>query len=218
MKPKAILAQLSTAEKRQRLLGSLEDHRHLLRAAVESMTTGDLTHALSIATSVRVLVHETGMSKPLLKALRSEYLDLIVMVQPPPPPAAVAPGLTAVTYHLPISIQYSTSDRKIRLNPHYAKELNHSLTLGAWWARSFTNIPGVGAYSREQLVLDVANKEAAHVDVEISEKFKRILESQMFSIGFNDEKPSPMNLARLLIGTIGVEMLVFLDRHFPAQP
>ena len=43
------------------------------------MGEGDLRQALTIATSLRVLIHETGASKPLLKRFKSNYLDLPVM-------------------------------------------------------------------------------------------------------------------------------------------
>ena len=69
--PKSVPAQLKPEEKQKKLLDRLEDHRHLIRTAVEAMTTEDLRQALAIATSIRVLVHESGMSKPLLKALKS---------------------------------------------------------------------------------------------------------------------------------------------------
>jgi hypothetical protein len=83
-----------------------------------------------------------------------------------------------------------------------------------WWEKPFVNIP-LHAYSRRELILDIADKQAVHVDTAISEKFKAILESKLLNITFDNKKVEPINIARILVGRIGVEMLTFLEKHFP---
>jgi hypothetical protein len=220
MKPKLIPAKLSHDEKRQKLLSSLEDHRHLIKTAVEGMRKGDLRQSLSIATSIRVLIHETGMSKPLLKALKSNYLDLVIMVEPRARPPKNVPGKMVIAhFNVPISVSYSSEEPRIRLGTNIDPfKKSEPCSLGNWWNEPFMNLPAVGTYSRKQLILDVANKEAAHVDMEISEQFKRLVESQFIVFGSPGERPTPLQTGRLLIGRIGLEMLAFLEKHFPAAP
>ena len=76
------------------------------------------------------------------------------------------------------------------------------------------NLPAVGSYSRQQLILDMANKEAAHVDVRISEQYKLLLGSQFPRLG-TDDKAAVVNISRLLVGKAGIQLLRFLQRHFP---
>jgi len=217
-KQNVVQAQLSPEEKRARLHASLEDHRHLIADAVKAMTKGNLVPALTIATSLRVLIHETGMSKPLLKSLRPNYLDLelldddIPRDDPPPTPGAVK----VVVFNLPVSVSVSTEEPKIRLNVEMDKQKpTRPMTLGTWWGMPFMNLPGVGVYNRRQLVLDVANKEGAHVDVRISEQFKRLCESQFLTFRVNDDDAITANIARLVVGKAGFQMLSFLEKHFP---
>ena len=69
-----------TAEERKQFFAQkLNEQRHLLRAAITAMGVGDLTQALHVATIIRTLVHETGASKPLLKHLHANYLELPIL-------------------------------------------------------------------------------------------------------------------------------------------
>jgi|KBSMisStandDraft_5_1062788.scaffolds.fasta_scaffold3030872_1 hypothetical protein len=70
------MAKMSAMERAKYYREALEEQRHLLRTAIGGMARGDLVQALCVATSIRTLVHETGASKPLLKHLRNNYLDL----------------------------------------------------------------------------------------------------------------------------------------------
>lgn len=70
------MARLGASERKTFYLSRLEEHRHLMRSAVDRMAEGDLVHAITIATCIRALIHETGSSTPLLKRLRSNYLSL----------------------------------------------------------------------------------------------------------------------------------------------
>ena len=67
------MAQLSTLERRARAGEKLEEQRHLLRNAIGRMAAGDLAEALHISTRLRLLVHETGSSIPLLKQITPGY-------------------------------------------------------------------------------------------------------------------------------------------------
>ena len=221
MRKNIVQAQLSHEEKRKKLQNSLEDHRHLIGSAIEAMSEGDLRQALTLATSVRALVHETGASKPLLKSLRPNYLDLAIMAEPRPPIHGISPvGTPSITFSVPISVSFASDEPRIRLNPDIdPHKKSQPCSLGTWWTKPFMHLPAVGEYSRKQLILDVANKEAAHVDVDISEQYKRLLDSQFLQFKSNgDDQSVVLNISRLLVGRIGIELLAFLQQEFPAPP
>ena len=211
-----VQAQLTEEEKYKRQIEGLEDHRHLIEAAVRAMGEGDLRQALTIATSLRVLIHETGASKPLLKRFKSNYLDLPIMDDPTPQIHRELPGrLHSHTFTLPISLKFSIPEGNISLNVDIdSPNQSVPIPLGAWWTKPFMNLPAVGSYSRQQLILDMANKEAAHVDVRISEQYKLLLGSQFLRLG-TDDKAAVVNISRLLVGKAGIQLLRFLQRHFP---
>lgn len=211
-------AQMSSEQKRKKMLDGLGDHRHLIQTAVNAMNKGDLRQALIIATSIRVLIHETSSCKPLLKSLKSDYLDLPIMIEPRPPLSGGGINQVLIaSFHLPIAVTFSTEEPKIRLNMDIdPNKKSIPMTLGAWWTQFFMNLPSVGHYSRRQLVLDMANKEAAHADPEISEEYKKLLESQFMQFkSSEDENSAVVNISRLLVGRLGIEMLAFLEMHFP---
>src|ERR1700674_367545 len=84
---------------------SLEEQRHLLRTAIGGMAAGDLAQALHVAAQIRVLVHETGASKPLLKHLDKNYLELPILDRIREPPPAAPAGTHAITFFCPVSAQ-----------------------------------------------------------------------------------------------------------------
>lgn len=64
------------ARSKQQLEAMLREQMSLLRTSLDSFYAGNFAEALRIATAIRVLVHETGSSKPLLKQARPDALDL----------------------------------------------------------------------------------------------------------------------------------------------
>jgi hypothetical protein len=70
---------------------------------------------------------------------------------------------------------------------------------------------------RRELILGLANKEGgAHVDDDISEKYKNMLASRFFNVKVRDTAIEPVNVSRLVAGRAGVELLDCLDRNFPS--
>jgi hypothetical protein len=180
------------------------------------MAEGDLTRALHVATTIRVLVHETGRQKPLLKELRSNYLDLPIMEWFPKPPESPAPGVQAVTFYCPISAKISVSEGKttISLNTEMNAPEYKASSLGAWWGHPCMVLPGLGPFFRSELILNLADKEGAHVDANIGERYRLVLESQFIRTKMPGAD-GPLNVSRLVGGKCGVEMLDYLDKNFP---
>jgi hypothetical protein len=91
------MADVNAAEEQQYYRSALEDQRHLLRISTEATSAGDLTQALHVATSIRVLIHETSSSVPLLKRLNSNFWELpipeLIQEASPTGPTGVQPVL-----------------------------------------------------------------------------------------------------------------------------
>jgi len=211
---------MTEVDKKQYYLSRFEDQRHLLRTAIRGMAAGDITQALTVAVVIRVLVHETGSQKPLLKHLKPNHLELPILdrdlktITAPPPD--LKPGVQAITFFCPISAKISASEGKTTialatdLDPaQYVKS-----TLGAWWENACMILPGLGPFFRHELILNLADKEGAHVDPKIKQRYQNVLESKFVNTLVNGENAA-LNVSRLVAGKCGVELLDCLDRNFP---
>lgn len=86
--------------------------------------------------------------------------------------------------------------------------------IGKWWTRPSLILPGIGGLSRKEVVLGLVNKEGdAHVDSEVSERYLRLMECRSLQVGTGD-RVSAVNVARLLAGQAGAELLDSLERNF----
>lgn len=198
-------------DKNVQLREMLDVQRSLLRKSVVAMTEGDLSEALRVATSIRVLVHETASSKPLLKQLSPNYLDLKILAEPPAKP--VKPE-NRIILSIPIGLQI-TEEGKVLLNSELDLGRHELTILGKWWRRPCLLIPGLEGFSRRGIILGLANKEGGtHVDLNVSRRYQRLLDSRALEIQSGQEV-TPVNLSRLMAGQAGLQMLDCLDRHFP---
>jgi hypothetical protein len=202
------MAKLTALERQTRLREKLEEQRHLLRKSIDDLAAGDLAEALRISTIIRMLVHETGNSTPLLKQLTPNYLELPVPDAPPPAEEELPPGVHK-TVVLSVPVSFNISPDGVFLNPKLAD--NHiEIPLGAWWERPSLIIPGSGGYSRREVVLGLAHKEGgAHVDLDVTRKYQQLLDYKAFIL-----QTTAVNLSRMMVGQAGVEMLESLNRNF----
>jgi hypothetical protein len=211
------MAKLTGEDQKKFLREKLEEQRHLLRKSIKEFATGDLTEALRIAIAMRILVHETGNSKPLLKQLTSNYLELNILdrasrkqKQPPSGTQGV------VIMSVPISVKITNDG--VFLNPDLDVEAYEPSILGKWWTRQSLLLPGLGGFSRREIVLGLADKEGgAHVDVNLPERYRQLLASKQLQIGWGKDDVSPLNLSRFMTAQAAVELLDCLNRTFPEK-
>ena len=64
---------------------------------------------------------------------------------------------------------------------------------------------------------EVADKEGAHVDDDMSEHYRRVLESTPLKFTIGGVELEPVNVTRFTVGQAGIEMLDLLNRTFPIQ-
>jgi hypothetical protein len=206
------MAKLSAGERKAYYLTALEQHRQLMKAAVEQMAEGNLVHALIIATSIRVLLHETGSSIPLLKRLRTDYLSLPIFTAAAPKPQPTPPNVRAVTV-MHVAANLMIADGKLSLKPTINIEGCEQKTLGRWWTDLGLVVPGGTPLSRKDIILGIANKEGAHVDDDMPRNYRIMLQSKSLQIKINDTEYEPVNITKYVCGTAGVELLDCLKRN-----
>jgi hypothetical protein len=200
---------------RKFFLDKLDEQRHLLRKSVKDMTAGDLAEAIRVATVVRTLIHETGNSKPLLKYLNGNYLELPILDEAPKKKEATPHGVLG-TVVLSIPIGFQIKPEGTFLNADRPVEGYAPSSLGTWWQRPSLILPGLGGFSRREIVLGLANKEGgAHIDPDVSKRYQSLLDNKSFQVGYSKEQLTPLNLSRLMAGQAGFELLDCLDKNFP---
>jgi hypothetical protein len=70
--------------------------------------------------------------------------------------------------------------------------------------------------SRKEVGLGLADKEGgAHVDVNLSPRYRPLLASQQLQVGWNEQAVSPLNLSRYMTAQAAVELLDCLNKSFP---
>lgn len=182
------------------------------------MSEGRLAAALTVALILRVLVHETGRSKPLLKQLRDDYLALQIREGPAAKGEVIPPfGQKITIMHLPFAVFLHFSEPRVSLNATPDMSNFRSISLGSWWTEPVLKVPGCDALTRREVVLGVADKEGAHVDDDMSEHYRRVLESTPIKFTIGGVELEPVNVTRFTVGQAGIEMLDLLNRTFPFQ-
>ena len=63
----------------ENILARLKEQMEFLRTSLRAFYAGDFAESVRIATVIRVLVHESGMSKPLLKQAKPNGLELPIL-------------------------------------------------------------------------------------------------------------------------------------------
>lgn len=195
---------------KEKVLAKLKEQMQFLRNSLGKFYEGEFAESVRIATIIRVLVHETGMSKPLLKQALPNGLDLPILDH-----AAERPGEKAF-------VRFAVS---ARMGPTIAPAVDlgsshHTLsTVGAWWNaevftfRSLVNTPLV--YTRKKVVLILANTEGgAHLDPEENPDYARLLTDAPISFSDYGIPVDTPDLARFLTAQSGVQMLDCLKRNF----
>jgi hypothetical protein len=163
-----------------------------------------------IATIIRVLVHESGKSKPLLKQAKPNGLELPILEN-----VGEWPGQEQIfSFAVGVRMGPTIAPAVDLGSSHYTLS-----TVGAWWNRAvFTFQSRVGTqlvYRRKRVVLILANKEGgAHVDENEDPDYARLLTDLPLSFAVSGLQVATPDLARFLTAQSGVEMLECLKRNF----
>jgi len=199
-------------------LEMLKEQYGFLKRSIASAIRGNLDEALRIATTLRVLVHETAASKPLLKQVVPNYLQITILDIPAAPLSKA--GAQRVFY-IGVAVQMN-SVTGVRpavdlTNPPPGQKL---VVLGSWWNRElliFTDKGQRFVFTRKQLILTLANKEGgAHVDTSLPPGYEKFVTESPLRFVVSDVPSDTVHLARYAAVQAAAQMCECLERNFPS--
>jgi|SRR5689334_862928 len=203
---------------KQQLLARLEEQIGLLQSSLDAYYRGSLSEALRIATLLRVLVHESGSSKPLLKQLRSDYLSLPILDKKDPGENPQQENVVCLKVGLRIGPGPVVSSA-VDLSAPFLEPT----TLGRWWNNQIIMFPSQSGklmnYSRKRVILILANKEGgAHLDPEPDPDYVKLITEVPLILQAGGAAIETPNLAKYVAAESGVELLDSLKRNYFPEP
>jgi len=198
------------ARSKENILARLKEQMDFLRASLRGFYGGDFAESVRIATIIRVLVHESRRSKPLLMQAKPNGLELPILGN-----VGEWPGEEQILgFVVGVRIGQTLAPAVDLGSSHYALS-----TIGAWWNRTVFTFPSRLStqltYRRKQVVLILANREGgAHIDENEDPDYARLLTSLPLSFVVSGIRVETPDLARFLTAQSGVEMLECLKRNF----
>lgn len=150
---------------REELIGQLNEHIGFIHNSCALFDVGCGSEAKRVATSIRVLVHDSAMSHSLLGQLGcKESLDFLSSATPNRV-KNIGPywGLLNISLPKPIYV------------PKLNKDTARPMRFSDWWQEKILKDGDQTLYSRRDLVFFLANKDGgAHVDPEMDDAYQRL--------------------------------------------
>lgn len=182
-----------------------EQYKRLVNA-VDGFYSGDEFQALNIAVTVRVLVHETRKSHPLLRRLDRKFWDLTIYHVPLDP---------QVVFCVPISLRIGDGPSRV-VRSDFASPNYRLVTMRRWWKNDYRAV-GAVRLSKERIVLNAANRSGgAHVDDEVPDVHVALAQPPFF-FGVDNQGQKILvqpNIGYGIVAQAGCEMQDCLERHF----
>lgn len=201
------------------MYSQLKDQISFLESSVKLFDIGNYSESKRIATTIRVLLHDTANSKSLLKLLHKKYEMFYFNV--------------ADKYDSHnIAGEFSLLD--ISLNSNYLGFLPRThidsktpkITFDQWWEQIIISTSSQEfdghVFSRKDIVLNLADTDGgAHVDEKLREDYYKLTREN--SMGFfgntnRNEVFNANNISSFSIRTIASELLCTLFIYFPDYP
>ncbi len=158
-----------------------EDYKRLFQEQIDALRISSLAYdngshgeAKRLATVVRVLVHDTGRSKSLLKQLGKKDLKYYAS---PAPTIPSYEGFGCPLIYLRIAPTRSCSSLLYhpKLDDFSPEEEWRRLEFDEWWKEVVLVDRDGNEFSREALILPMANKDGGgHVDFKLGEPYARL--------------------------------------------
>ena len=194
----------------------VKEQHGFLKRSVASFLEGHSAEALRIATAIRVLVHETGRSKPLLKQLTQNYLEITILGHPPPAPTRLG---NFILLYIGLGFRMS-SDKGLQPLTDLSEPNLQMMPLGSWWNECILIFPGPNnariVFARKNLLLTLANKEGgAHVDPNLPPEYEKYIVNAPMTFTVNGVQTDTADYARYAAVQSAVQMVECLERNFP---
>lgn len=197
---------------KQDLMIHLKDHCDFLEVSARAFDEGFIGEAKRMATTLRVLLHDTRSSHSLLSQLKLKskmrYLNT----------AHPFDERNLVSHHGLVGLRVSGTEGTYYAHldnaPHRAK----LVTLPEWWNETVICDSKKNKFNRRELILNLANKDGgAHVDPELTENYADLSRNNSVGWVFSDGHSSePMLGVELYsLRQISYEFLVSIKRKLP---
>jgi hypothetical protein len=194
----------------------LAEQRGFLNRSVQAFEVHP-EEALRIATTIRVLVHETSVSKPLLGLLCADYRQLPILDKAPP---TTKTPTGVILYYCGVGMRL-TIDKGVQPIIDLSLLRGQLVPLETWWNQClliFTDEKGNRVvFTRKSLLLTLANREGgAHVDTDLPPEYERYILNSSLPIKcmVNDIETDYFNVARFAAVQSAVQLIDCLDRNF----
>lgn len=187
-------------------MDNLRQQIGFLETSCQAFDNGHEDEALRIATTLRVLVHDTGNSTSLLEQLglkdTMKFIDSATPIDPVPTDKMLDGRAVMAMSGMPglFAISFTREGTKFLAPQSRAPYSRGPISFRDWWTSEC--IPGHNgaSYSRSWLVKQMANREGgAHVDPEISHPYNNLQNTSMgmtvHSNGINDFVNSAGNVS-----------------------
>lgn len=176
------MSQRDFKEQLRRQLGFLDRSAALYDA-------GHHDEAIRIATSIRVLIHDTGGSTSVLTHLDAKGIRLLT-TQIPFPVEMIHPEARGMMLAVFGGMVMLTSREERAAVPQLDNARRRAeVTVDEWWAQPVTG-GGVHPISRGVLVLHAANKDGgAHVDKALDPKYEALISTHLHHRPSADAEP-----------------------------
>jgi len=210
---------LSVKQSEKELLGHLKEQIGFLQRSADAYDNGFTDEAKRMATTIRVLVHDTQKSTSLLTALGKKDIPFYSTA------ATIDNGKSMSTHRL-VALKLSSNQGKSEASyyaplddrPPYV-DVNKKMVFRLWWNEIIIIDKLRNEFSRKDLVLSMSNKDGgAHIDPELDDAYAALTRYNSLGWTASDSKGINRNLdgAELAnIRQICHEVLKSLKDEFP---
>jgi hypothetical protein len=187
-----------------------EQYKRLVDA-VDGFYSGHEFHALNVAVILRLLVHTTRRSHPLLARLDRKFWDLTIQHKSLDP--------RAEGFSVMVNLRISGDGTAQLARSDFASPSYQLVPMRRWWKNDY-QVVGTVRLSKEQIILNVANRSGgAHIDDTVPDIHATLVEPPFqFGVEKGGEKILIQpNIAYAIVAQAGYEMQDCLERHFPVK-
>lgn len=172
----------------ERLIGKLKDHIQFIQRSCEDYDRGSENESLRIATSLRVIFHNTNASVSLISHLGFDLKEMLTSSR----------GHEDWKDYLALRENLNSPELIIMI-PMLGNEFR-KISIEDWWEKETVFKHNSKNHSRRKIILSIANKDGgAHVDKEL-EKYYEFLCSGEYALGitgnleYNGPPPFPQGI------------------------
>ncbi len=207
---------MSTPRSLDNLNELLKEQIAFLKASCQSFDSGFGGESKRIATTVRVLVHDTAQSQSLLKQLNLKNIDFYNT-------SAKLDPKNLMTHMGLVFMRLELFGDGSEYMPFLDDVLPNSMRLEKfddWWLEPVIVDKNHNMFTRKDLILATSNKEGgAHIDPELDIKFENLLKNNSINWYIHSDNGNEpfgkkdIQLVMASIRQIGFEMLKTLEKY-----